>query len=80
MILSPLITLMLVFIGIRFLLNRKDDFIFLTSFLSRGVRESTAASNETFKILDTSAIIDGRIVDICKTFFWKALLSLPILF
>lgn len=74
MILSPLITLMLVFIGTRFLLNRKEDFPFLTSFLSRGGKESTTASNETFKILDTSAIIDGRIVDICKTYFLEGII------
>ena len=74
MILSPLFTLMLVFIGIRFLLNRKEDFTFVTFFFSRGGKESATASNETFKILDTSAIIDGRIVDICKTYFLEGII------
>jgi uncharacterized protein YacL len=74
MILSPLITLILVFIGVRFLLNRKEDFTFLTSFFSRGGKGSATASNETFKILDTSAIIDGRIVDICKTHFLEGII------
>jgi len=74
MILSPLITLMLVFVGIRFLLNRKEDFTFLTSFFSRGGKGSAVASNETYKILDTSAVIDGRIVDICKTGFLEGII------
>ena len=74
MILSPLITLMLAFSGVRFLLSRKEDFTFLTSFFSRGGKGSATASNETFKILDTSAIIDGRIVDICKTHFLEGII------
>ncbi len=74
MILSPLMTLILVFVGIRFLLNRKEDFTFLTSFFSRSGKGASAASNETYKILDTSAIIDGRIVDICKTHFLEGII------
>jgi len=74
MILSPVITLTLAFVGIRFLLNRKEDFTFLTSFLSRGGKNSAVADNQTFKILDTSAIIDGRIVDICKTYFLEGII------
>ena len=35
---------------------------------------SGGRENEVFKILDTSAIIDGRIVDICKTGFLEGVL------
>ncbi len=73
--LSPIITLFLVFIGIKFLLSRKDEFTFLTTLFSRGSRGGR--QNETFKILDTSAIIDGRIVDICKTGFLEGVLVVP---
>lgn len=71
---APLLTLLLVFVGVRFLLNRKDEFSSLTSFFSRGARNARAADNETYKILDTSAIIDGRIVDICKTRFLEGII------
>ncbi len=70
---APLLTLFLVFIGIRFLLNRKDEFTFLTTLFNRGMR-SKGGDNEVFKILDTSAIIDGRIVDICKTGFLEGVI------
>ncbi len=70
---SPVLTLLLVFIGVRFLLNRKEEFSFLANLFNRGSR-SKGAENETFKILDTSAIIDGRIVDICKTGFMEGII------
>ncbi len=70
---APVLTLFLVFIGIRFLLSRKDEFTFLTTLFSRG-RSSKGKDNEVFKILDTSAIIDGRIVDICKTGFLEGII------
>ncbi len=70
---SPVLTLFLVFIGVRFLLNRKDEFTFLTTLFNRGMR-SKGGENEVFKILDTSAIIDGRIVDICKTGFLEGVI------
>jgi len=71
---APLITLGLVFFGVRFILSRKEEFSFLTSFFNRNSRALDAADNETFKILDTSAIIDGRIVDICKTGFLEGVI------
>ncbi len=70
---SPVLTLFLVFIGVKFLLNRKDEFAFLTTLFSRG-KSSKGGENEVFKVLDTSAIIDGRIVDICKTGFLEGVL------
>lgn len=70
---SPVITLLLVFIGVRFVLNRKEEFTFLSTLFNRNGRGG-GAENEVFKILDTSAIIDGRIVDICKTGFLEGVL------
>ncbi len=72
--LSLLLTLVLVFVGVRFMLNRKDDFTFLTNLFNRGGRSGSTADNEVYKILDTSAIIDGRIVDICKTRFLEGVI------
>ncbi len=71
--LSPVITLFLVIIGVRFILTRKDEFNFLSSLFGRNAR-SGGRENEVFKILDTSAIIDGRIVDICKTGFLEGVI------
>lgn len=70
---SPVITLFLVFIGVRFVLNRKEEFTFLSALFSRKPR-SGGRENEVYKILDTSAIIDGRIVDICKTGFMEGVI------
>ena len=70
---APVLTLFLVFIGVRFAMNRKEEFTFITSLFSRNVRHK-GRENELFKILDTSAIIDGRIVDICKTGFLEGII------
>ncbi len=70
---APVLTLFLVFLGVRFLLSRKEEFAFLTTLFNRGSR-SKGRDNEVFKILDTSAIIDGRIVDICKTGFLEGII------
>lgn len=71
---APLLTLFLAFIGVRFLLNRREEFSFLTNIFNRGARSALPPNNETYKILDTSAIIDGRIVDICKTGFLEGII------
>lgn len=71
---APVVILLLVFVGVRFIFNRKEEFAFITSFFNRNSRAAVAADNETFKILDTSAIIDGRIVDICKTGFLEGVI------
>ncbi len=71
---SPVLTLLLVFIGVRFVLNRKEEFAFLSNLFNRNIRSKGGAENEVFKILDTSAIIDGRIVDICKTGFLEGVI------
>lgn len=73
--LASLIALLLAFFGMRVFLARKDDFSFLTSFFNRARNAAArSANNETYKVLDTSAIIDGRIVDICKTGFLEGVI------
>jgi uncharacterized protein YacL len=69
-----LLTALLAFTGVRFMLNRKEEFGFLTSFFNRSARSAVSAGNTAYKILDTSAIIDGRIVDICKTGFLEGVI------
>lgn len=71
--LSPVVTVFIAYVGTKFVLGRKEDFSFVTSMVNR---RSTAnnLSNQTYKILDTSVIIDGRIVDICKTGFLEGII------
>jgi len=75
--LSFIITLVIVIVGVRFILSRKEEFSFLTALFNRSQRHAVAADNEVYKILDTSAIIDGRIVDICKTGFLEGIIVVP---
>ena len=67
--LSLVVSLMLAYYGVRFILHRKEDFSFLAPLFSLAGRNTAARANRSHKVLDTSAIIDGRIIDICKTGF-----------
>ncbi len=67
--LSLAISLVFAYYGVRFILHRKEDFSFLTPLFNLAGRNTADKSNRSYKILDTSAIIDGRIIDICKTGF-----------
>ncbi len=73
--LAPAISIFLAVLGVRLVLARRDDFTFLSGIFNRTHRGAAVKpSNETYKILDTSAIIDGRIVDICKTRFLEGII------
>ncbi len=73
--LAPAITILLAVQGVRLVLARREDFAFLSGIFNRSHRGTAAKpTNETYKILDTSAIIDGRIVDICKTKFLEGII------
>ncbi len=74
---SPIITLVLAVLGIRFVLNRKEDFSFVTSIMSKKSTINASLEKQVYKILDTSVIIDGRIVDICKTGFLEGIMVVP---
>ncbi|MGI6096597.1 MAG: PIN/TRAM domain-containing protein [Dethiobacteria bacterium] len=76
--LSLALNIVLVYLGINFVLNRKEEFSFVTSLVSRQ-RAAVAgkAKHADKKVLDTSVIIDGRITDICKTGFLEGTLVVP---
>ena len=72
-----LLMLILLYISVRFVLSRKEDFSFAAFMVSRRNKGDAPADNQVFKILDTSVIIDGRIVDICKTGFLEGIIVVP---
>jgi uncharacterized protein YacL len=43
----------------------------------KGTEEETEVSQSSWKILDTSVIIDGRIADICQTGFLEGIIVIP---
>lgn len=67
----------LAYVGVNFVLNRKEEFSFINSLFKR--QKSVLETNKRagYKILDTSVIIDGRITDICKTGFLEGTLVVP---
>lgn len=83
--LALVITLVLAYLGVNLFLSRKDDFPFITSSIVRRSPFFTDSSNNNYggkkgvppKVLDTSVIIDGRIMDICKTGFLEGEIIVP---
>ncbi|RJX25040.1 MAG: PIN/TRAM domain-containing protein [Dethiobacter sp.] len=73
--LSLVVTLVLAYLGVTFILNRKDEFLFVSSHLIK--RSGQQEKKQSVKILDTSVIIDGRIMDISKTGFLDGELVVP---
>lgn len=67
--LSLIVTLVLAYLGVTFILNRKDEFFFISSHLLKRSYPHPQERKHNLKILDTSVIIDGRIMDISKTGF-----------
>ncbi len=67
------------FLGMRLFLRKKEDFSFLFHSLGSVKRSQTSPENlnSADKVLDTSAIIDGRIADISQTGFVEGRLSVP---
>lgn len=61
-------------IGLTVALKRKEE---LASFLFRFTGKKITAKGEKYKILDTSVIIDSRIVDLCETGFVEGTLVIP---
>ena len=79
-ILFILIDLIGALVGIKIFIKRKDDILnLLTSIKKNGIRDKKNKHNEKIcpKILDTSVIIDGRIFDICQTWFVEGPLVIP---
>ncbi len=75
--LSLSITLILAYLGVTFILNRKDEFSFFTNQLLKRPVLSSGKKEKAGKILDTSVIIDGRILDISKTGFLEGEILVP---
>lgn len=76
-----LITLLLGYLGFQVGFKKRDELLGLirsSKKKSPEVEEEKVVENESsFKILDTSVIIDGRIADICQTGFVEGTLVIP---
>lgn len=70
-------TLLAAYLGTSVMLNRKDEMTFLTGLFTRQGKASERGSYRSAKILDTSVIIDGRIVDISAAGFLEGVVIVP---
>lgn len=61
------------YLGIVTILRGQDEFTLMIPFVTL----DTKGTSEELILIDTSVIIDGRIVDICKTHFMSGKLILP---
>jgi len=66
------IALLLAYAGMMFIYRRREDFA-MFSLTAQG----SQSKSPTFKILDTSVIIDGRILDISQTGFIDGIIVIP---
>ena len=75
--LTILLLVAFVYLGVVGMLSMKDDFRFLSP-----SKESQAAAEaerklDRIKILDTNVIIDGRVIDVCRTGFIEGPIYIP---
>ncbi len=76
--LSILLSLCLGYLGISLGTKRKEDIFSMPAFFPRfGKERKTEPKGSSYKILDTSVIIDGRIADIIQTGFVEGTLLIP---
>ena len=68
-----LFALLLAYLGSMVALAKRDEL----QDMSTKLFPRTAAGREAYKILDTSVIIDGRIVDVCESGFLEGTLLVP---
>jgi len=73
------LSIILGLIGISVGLNKKDEIINFFGYFKNinKIRKRENKSSSSEKILDTSVIIDGRILDICQTGFLEGELIIP---
>jgi uncharacterized protein YacL len=74
------LTLLLGYLGFQVGFKKRDEIktLFTANRVSRKKEsEHEPAEQKTFKILDTSVIIDGRIADICQTGFLEGVIVIP---
>ncbi|MCP3742218.1 PIN/TRAM domain-containing protein [Rossellomorea sp. BNER] len=75
-----LLTLLLGYLGFQVGFKKRDELINLFSMANKGKKKPEEEADDavkTFKILDTSVIIDGRIADICQTGFLDGIIVIP---
>jgi uncharacterized protein YacL len=70
---KPIIFLILAYLGMIFAIRGQDEFRVIIPF----VKFKRQSQNEAITILDTSAIIDGRVADIVKTSFLEGHFIVP---
>ncbi|MBS3898592.1 MAG: TRAM domain-containing protein [Dethiobacter sp.] len=75
--LSLALTLFGGYLGTSLMLNRKDEMTFLTNLFTRHGKGAERGNYRSAKILDTSVIIDGRIVDITGSGFIEGVIIIP---
>src|SRR5207249_5812126 len=68
-----LFALLLAYLGSTVALAKRDEL----DAMSTKLFPRSAAGREAYKILDTSVIIDGRIVDVCESGFVEGVLLVP---
>ncbi len=68
-----LLALLLAYLGSAVALTKRGEL----NGLSRGLFAATAGGREADKILDTSVVIDGRIVEVCESGFLEGTLVVP---
>lgn len=78
-ILPIVISLLLGYLGYRLGFKKRDEIIsaFSINRLMKDKGNKKQAKDLSYKILDTSVIIDGRIADICKTGFLDGVMVIP---
>ncbi len=67
------LALLLAYIGVVFALRREEELAGIT----RKVFPSAGPREQSYKVLDTSVIIDGRIADVCQAGFLEGTLLIP---
>ena len=72
-VLRSFLALLLAYVGAAVLLQKSEEL----DALSGKLFPKVAARRDTYKILDTSVIIEGRIADICETGFLEGTLVVP---
>ncbi|HZK24875.1 MAG TPA: PIN/TRAM domain-containing protein [Oscillospiraceae bacterium] len=75
--LTVVVTLFTGYLGLSIMLNRKEEMAFLNNLFTRQARAAEKANFRSAKILDTSVVIDGRIIDITSTGFIEGVIIVP---
>lgn len=75
-----IISIILGYLGINIAIHKREEMVgMMVAFPWKGKekQKEKIVNKESYKILDTSVIIDGRIADICKSGFVEGILVVP---